>query len=86
MRENTGDTQSTHPGRRAGALHRAGYEKTSLREIAERLGVTKAALYYHFKSKDDIVSSFVEDRLRRMDELIAWARSQPADAGHPPAR
>src|SRR5262249_12854805 len=24
-----------------------GYEKTSLREIAERLGVTKAALYYH---------------------------------------
>ena len=28
-----------------------GYEKTSLREIAERLGVTKAALYYHFKSK-----------------------------------
>ena len=27
-----------------------GYEKTSLREIAERLGVTKAALYYDFKS------------------------------------
>src|SRR5262249_20860254 len=26
-----------------------GYEKTSLREIAERLDVTKAALYYHFK-------------------------------------
>src|SRR5215831_11140152 len=36
-----------------------GYEKTSLREIAERLGVTKAALYYHFKSKEDIVRSFV---------------------------
>src|ERR1039457_770640 len=32
-----------------------GYEKTSLREIAERLGVTKAALYYHFKSKEAIV-------------------------------
>src|SRR5215475_13717231 len=29
-----------------------GYEKTSLREIAERLGVTKAALYYHFRSKE----------------------------------
>jgi AcrR family transcriptional regulator len=28
-----------------------GYDKTSLREIAERLDVTKAALYYHFKSK-----------------------------------
>jgi AcrR family transcriptional regulator len=32
-----------------------GYEKTSLREIAERVGVTKAALYYHFQSKEDIV-------------------------------
>src|SRR5580704_12464879 len=30
-----------------------GYDKTSLREIAERLDVTKAALYYHFKSKED---------------------------------
>jgi len=28
-----------------------GYDATSLREIAERLGVTKAALYYHFASK-----------------------------------
>ena len=32
-----------------------GYEKTSLREIAERVGVTKAALYYHFESKDDLL-------------------------------
>ena len=55
-----------------------GYEKTSLREIAERLNVTKAALYYHFKSKDDIVASFVEDRLEQMDALNAWAATQPA--------
>ncbi len=32
-----------------------GFDRTSLREIAERLGVTKAALYYHFASKDDIL-------------------------------
>ncbi|HEY1830950.1 MAG TPA: helix-turn-helix domain-containing protein [Acidimicrobiales bacterium] len=32
-----------------------GYDKTSLREIAERLGFTKAALYYHFESKEDIL-------------------------------
>ncbi len=31
-----------------------GFDKTSLREIAEKLGFTKAALYYHFGSKDDI--------------------------------
>jgi AcrR family transcriptional regulator len=32
-----------------------GYEATSLREIAERLGFTKAALYYHFEKKEDIL-------------------------------
>jgi AcrR family transcriptional regulator len=32
-----------------------GYDKTSLREIADRLGVTKAALYYHFERKQDIL-------------------------------
>ncbi len=32
-----------------------GYDKTSLREIADRLDVTKAALYYHFERKEDIL-------------------------------
>ncbi|MDV9188881.1 helix-turn-helix domain-containing protein [Streptomyces sp. SR27] len=54
-----------------------GYEKTSLREIAERLDVTKAALYYHFKTKEDILVGIFEDLTRPMDELIAWAREQP---------
>jgi len=57
-----------------------GYERTSLREIAERLGVTKAALYYHFKSKEDIVRSFTEDYFGRLDTLIAWGREQPPGA------
>ncbi|MEW2413759.1 helix-turn-helix domain-containing protein [Streptomyces sp. NPDC046866] len=54
-----------------------GYEKTSLREIAERLEVTKAALYYHFKTKEDIIISVFEDLTRPIDELIEWAKQQP---------
>jgi AcrR family transcriptional regulator len=54
-----------------------GYEGTSLREIAERLDVTKAALYYHFRSKEDIVRSLVEDYFGQMDALIAWGTEQP---------
>ena len=54
-----------------------GYEKTSLREIAERLGVTKAALYYHFKSKEDIVHSFTDDYFAEIDALLDWAKDQP---------
>ncbi|MGI5214587.1 TetR/AcrR family transcriptional regulator [Plantactinospora sp. CA-290183] len=80
MTGSTGDTRSRIQAVALELFTEHGYEKTSLREIAERLGVTKAALYYHFKSKDDIVNSFVSDRIDRLDQLIAWAREQPADA------
>lgn len=49
-----------------------GYDKTSLREIAERLDVTKAALYYHFKTKEDILEGIFEDMNRPIEELLAW--------------
>jgi AcrR family transcriptional regulator len=58
-----------------------GYEATSLREIAERLGVTKAALYYHFKTKEDIVGSLVQDRIAAIQRLIDWGREQPRTVG-----
>ncbi len=53
-----------------------GYDKTSLREIADRLGVTKAALYYHFERKEDILfelhlrlHELGRDVLERLDAL-----------------
>jgi AcrR family transcriptional regulator len=54
-----------------------GYEKTSLREIAEHLGVTKAALYYHFKTKEEIIVSLFEDLTKPIQELIEWGKGQP---------
>ncbi|MGY1500023.1 TetR/AcrR family transcriptional regulator [Streptomyces sp. QTS52] len=54
-----------------------GYEKTSLREIAEHLDVTKAALYYHFKTKEEIVVSLFEDLTKPIEDLIEWGRQQP---------
>lgn len=54
-----------------------GYEKTSLREIAEHLDVTKAALYYHFKTKEEIIVSLFEDLTQPIEDLIEWGRSQP---------
>lgn len=55
-----------------------GYEKTSLRQIAERLGVTKAALYYHFRTKEDIVASLSDDIRSGIDDLVTWAEGIPA--------
>lgn len=54
-----------------------GYDKTSLREIAERLGITKAAVYYHYKTKEDIFTSLFDDLLGGLDGIIEWGRSQP---------
>ena len=36
-----------------------GVQQTSLQEIADRLGITKPALYYHFASREDLVRSIV---------------------------
>jgi AcrR family transcriptional regulator len=54
-----------------------GYDKTSLREIAERMEVSKAALYYHFKSKEEILRSITEALAGAVNELIEWGESQP---------
>ena len=72
-----GDTRSRIQAVAVELFSEQGYDKTSLREIAERLGVTKAALYYHFKSKEDIVHSLVDDYFDRVDSLVAWASQQP---------
>ncbi|RDI55881.1 TetR/AcrR family transcriptional regulator [Nocardia mexicana] len=54
-----------------------GYERTSIREIAERLGITKAAVYYHFRAKEDIVVSLADDLRAGVDEILAWAAAEP---------
>ena len=61
-----------------------GYDKTSLREIADRLGFTKAAIYYHFASKADILMAlhmrlheFGREALDSMGDdasAASWAR------------
>jgi AcrR family transcriptional regulator len=40
-----------------------GYTGTSVRDIAERLGMTKGSLYYHFESKEDLLHAAVSPLL-----------------------
>jgi AcrR family transcriptional regulator len=48
-----------------------GYEKTSLREISDRLGITKAALYYHFTSKQELLQSITQPLLDGLERILA---------------
>lgn len=52
-----------------------GYDKTSLREIAAQVGVTKAALYYHFRSKEDILVALVEPIMVMQQSVVEALRS-----------
>ena len=49
-------------------LCQMGYEKASIREIAEATSMTKAGLYYYFKSKEDLLFIILDGY---MDELLA---------------
>ncbi len=54
-----------------------GYAGTSMRDLAEELGMTKAALYYHFPGKAQILLALVEPLL---DELEALGGRDREDA------
>ncbi len=59
---------------------RQGYDKTSLRDIAERLEITKAALYYYFARKEDILLE-LHLRLQTLGEsVIAELEAAPDGA------
>jgi AcrR family transcriptional regulator len=47
-----------------------GYDKASLREVAERVGVTKAALYYYFPSKEALLEALLEPLQRISVDVI----------------
>jgi AcrR family transcriptional regulator len=47
-----------------------GFRGISMRQIAEAVGVTKAALYYHFRDKEELFVAIVEQYLVAMSELI----------------
>ena len=57
-----------------------GYDKTSLREIAEAVGVTKAALYYHFRTKDDIVRAAMDEYVDAVNAILDRFEEQPPGA------
>lgn len=54
-----------------------GYERTSLREIAERLGMTKAALYYHYPSKQSLLLAIIEPLIAEWKTAADKAETMP---------
>lgn len=73
---------------RAGIQHVAltlfaarGYDATSLQDIADELGLTKAAVYYHFPSKLELLQSICEPVYEGVTAIIERAAAQTTRSG-----
>ncbi len=60
-----------------------GFDGTTIQQIADRLGVTKAALYYHFESpKDEILAALIAPATQGLDSLLDEYERRPRGPGH----
>jgi AcrR family transcriptional regulator len=60
-----------------------GYQKASMRAIARRAGITQAALYYHFKNKEDLLVTLIEQFSNDFYQSLVgcMTRAQGPEAG-----
>ena len=49
-----------------------GYDKLTLSSLAEMLGVKKASIYYHFNSKEDIISALYENAKKLLTKFTFY--------------
>jgi AcrR family transcriptional regulator len=76
------DTRTAIRGVAVELFARLGYEKTSLREIADRVGMTKASLYYHYPSKQALLLAIVEPLITQWREVVDRAETMPHNDGN----
>ncbi|MBW2368124.1 MAG: TetR family transcriptional regulator [Deltaproteobacteria bacterium] len=41
-------------------IYEYGYQRASLRDMARQMGITQAALYYHFRNKEEILYTIID--------------------------
>ncbi|MGW4329254.1 TetR/AcrR family transcriptional regulator [Nocardia sp. NPDC004573] len=57
-----------------------GFEQTSLREVADAVGITKASLYYHYASKLDLLLAIIDPIVDHMRSVVDDLDRMPHDA------
>ncbi|WP_410871765.1 TetR/AcrR family transcriptional regulator [Nocardia sp. A7] len=56
-----------------------GFEQTSLREVADVVGITKASLYYHYASKLDLLLAIIDPIIDHMRGIVEDIDAVPYD-------
>lgn len=56
-------------------FHKQGYAKTTVRELANFIGIQSGSLFHHFKSKDDILANVMKQTIvynhTRLEQAVA---------------
>ena len=60
----------------ANLFHQKGYLATSIRDISDALNMTSAALYYHFKNKEEILVAMMKIGLQNLYQEVCHAIAQ----------
>ena len=55
-------------------LQKKGYEELSIKNICEEAGVSNGSFYHHFKTKDDLLSYYIEDQPSINPDLLDLPR------------
>jgi AcrR family transcriptional regulator len=63
--------------RAAHLFARRGYSGTSMKEVAEACGLSKAALYHYCRDKDSLLVSIAEAHVSRLQALVSEVAAQP---------
>ena len=59
-----------------------GYEQTSIQDIINGLGgLTKGAIYHHFKSKEEIMQAVIDHLFKDVDEMLSAVRDDKELSG-----
>lgn len=62
-----------------GEFNARGYEATSMGALAERLGLSKSAIYHHVTSKEEILVEATDKAIAELNTVIDAARGEAAD-------
>jgi len=62
------------------AFARAGYQGTSMNEVAQACGLSKATLYHYYRDKYDLLVSIADGHVSRLQAIVGDALAAPLGA------
>ena len=60
-------------------FYQQGYEKVSIANIIDTIGIAKGTFYHYFKSKEELLDQIIERQVLRIDQIIERVLEEPEE-------